>query len=210
LGVVRYASIYGLLANLTSANLPADVESAVKDPKVRDVLEAAIGEKDRYLFLIEKTEIDVLRKTSTPTVTAYHGQNLHKRLVDYCFESDGSWKRDAGFRLVFGPGDSFIAWDLHSMCWHNVPRALESILQERFACRTWCDGAPQTVALGQDGSFYISTKMGEARWNIQGSSLRCFRDIDMSTGLERDHDIEVKPDLKLWATQMLTGSRLCS
>ena len=78
--------------------------------------------------------------------------------------------RSPAVRVVLGPGESFVAWDVDAIRWSDVPKGLESALQSWLTPSGWDSGPPRLIALGHGGAFFALSEFGAYQWSMPSTA----------------------------------------
>lgn len=82
-----------------------------------------------------------------------------------------SAKRDLrSLCVVLGPNNSYFAQDDNGSAWSNLPPTLDSAIEQRRDAKGHfkSGGRPQSVALGPNGAYVLTTVGGGGAWDLKG------------------------------------------
>lgn len=118
-------------------------------------------------------------------------------LVPWLKDTKGMLLRNlAHIKVVFGEqDDSFIAWDLTSVIWTNIPQGLEKGIESWLHPAGWLFGPPRVIALGCGGSYFVLSLFGAYSYYISPElreTNKVFQSLNSTEGFVWSN-IEVRP-----------------
>jgi hypothetical protein len=133
-------------------------------------------------------------------VSTRHGRS-HRNLHDYTDDWTGQEDKAAyeklsaviseqsssslkQLRIVFGPGNSYIAtWD-HELLWHRLPKTLALQLKQRQESKA---AVPRVIALGSCGTWFAIWGEDDMVYHLKGN----YRSMLGSIQISQPQDIKV-------------------
>lgn len=89
------------------------------------------------------------------------GPDVPAGFRNYLYDTEtGQVVRNANMKVVFGPNYSFVAWDMTSIQWSNIPYGLERWISSELGPTGWYHGPPRLIALGADNAYLAVTTKG--------------------------------------------------
>ncbi|KAF2095676.1 hypothetical protein NA57DRAFT_79389 [Rhizodiscina lignyota] len=141
-------------------------ELMTKAPKAKDILDVALGPDGSYCVVYTNQAGEpMLRRNELPPA-------LEKWFIPV--PGNGlSAKRDlASLNVALGPNGSFFAFDSNGAFWSNLPAGFNDALSQRLDSKgNFKSGDyPQSVSLGADGTYVMTTVGGGGMWNLCGTN----------------------------------------
>lgn len=119
------------------------------------------------------------------------GRKIPCALKSYLYNAKGELIGRPNLKVVFGPGNSFFAWDDHSVRWHKIPERMESVVQGWMTTTGWRHGLPKIVALGTDDLYFILTEENVASYWVPPHHAKTRRAM-MRWEQDKYHNLSVR------------------
>jgi hypothetical protein len=143
--------------------IPEDVRKLMAvEPKVANINEISFGPSGSYLCVYAKKGGGLmLTRSGIP-------DSLEKWLVPVAGKGVSASRDLASLNVALGPNGSFFAFDKNGAFWSKLPAALnKAIADKRDAKGRFKSGEyPQSVALGADDTYVLTTVGGGFAWTL--------------------------------------------
>lgn len=132
---------------------------------MKELNEIALGPNGSYLVVYTKQDgTKYVNRWGIP-------ESLRKWLVPIEGKGLGATRNLSSLRCSLGPDGSYFAFDKNGATWADIPAPLEEALKNKLNE----DGEfkqgiyPQSVALGANGTYVMTTVGGGALWHLKGT-----------------------------------------